>query len=62
MGDRLDTDIALGKQSGMLTILPLTGVTSEEDLAGCAEGERPDLVVESVAALVRGGGPASTKG
>lgn len=25
VGDRLDTDIAMGKQGGLVTILPLTG-------------------------------------
>jgi ribonucleotide monophosphatase NagD (HAD superfamily) len=25
IGDRLDTDIAMGKQGGLMTLLPLTG-------------------------------------
>ena len=52
VGDRLDTDIALGKEAGMLTILPLTGVTDEEDLEKCTTDMKPDLVVESIATLI----------
>jgi ribonucleotide monophosphatase NagD (HAD superfamily) len=25
IGDRLDTDVAMGKQGGLVTLLPLTG-------------------------------------
>lgn len=32
VGDRLSTDIAMGRAAGMVTALVLTGVTSEEDL------------------------------
>jgi len=32
IGDRLETDIKMGNQAGMTTILPMTGVTSHEDL------------------------------
>ena len=32
IGDRLSTDIAMGRAAGMITALVLTGVTSEDDL------------------------------
>lgn len=51
VGDRLDTDIALGKQGGLTTILPLTGVCSLDDVAACSDDERPDFVVASIATL-----------
>lgn len=47
IGDRLDTDIAMGKQGGLMTLLPLTG----EPGCGCnqptcagASGSRPALL------------------
>ena len=33
-GDRLETDILMGREAGMSTALPLTGATSESSLAG----------------------------
>ena len=51
VGDRLDTDVAMGKQGGLRTILPLTGVTSREDLEGADPQHAPDHVITSFAAL-----------
>lgn len=51
IGDRLDTDIALGKEGGLVTVLPLTGVTTLASLQQCKDSEMPDHVVTSIAAL-----------
>jgi HAD superfamily hydrolase (TIGR01457 family) len=50
VGDRIDTDIAMGKRSGLRTILVLSGVTRPDDprIADLA----PDHVIPSVAELV----------
>ncbi|WP_335998512.1 HAD-IIA family hydrolase [Halorientalis halophila] len=47
VGDRLDTDVAMGERAGMTTVLVLTGVTDREDVA--ASEVTPDYVVESIA-------------
>ena len=49
VGDRLDTDIALGAESGMTTVLVRSGVTDDTRLARSAV--TPDYVVDSLAAL-----------
>ncbi|MEF8799751.1 MAG: HAD-IIA family hydrolase [Halolamina sp.] len=49
VGDRLDTDIALGAASGMTTVLVRSGVTDDARLARSAM--TPDYVVDSLAAL-----------
>jgi NagD protein len=44
VGDRLETDILMGRRAGMATALPLTGATSR---AGLAESKiQPDYVLE----------------
>jgi NagD protein len=44
VGDRLETDIVMGRRAGMATALPLTGATSRASLA---ESEiQPDYVLE----------------
>ncbi len=50
VGDRLYTDIAMARDSGMLGILVLSGETSLKDLKGSPH--QPDLVVEGLAELV----------
>ena len=52
VGDRLDTDIALGKAGGLRTVLPLTGVTTPGDLAAADVDLLPDFVVPSFGALM----------
>jgi NagD protein len=47
IGDRMDTDIVAGVESGMRTILVLTGVTRQEDIERYPY--RPTWVLDSVA-------------
>ncbi len=49
IGDRMDTDVVAGIESGMETILVLTGVTRREDVDRFPY--RPARIVESVAAI-----------
>lgn len=49
VGDRLDTDLAMGRRAGMATALVLTGVATRE--AAAAADAPPDHVIESVADL-----------
>ena len=50
VGDRLETDIAMGRHVGMSTALVLSGVTRREDLSHSSI--QPDYVLESIADLV----------
>jgi 4-nitrophenyl phosphatase len=51
VGDRLDTDIAMGERAGMTTVLVRTGVTDETTLS--ASDVQPDHVIDSLAAIDR---------
>jgi len=51
IGDRLDTDIAGGVRAGLMTVLLLSGITTESDLA--ASPVKPDLVCADIGELVR---------
>ena len=48
VGDRLYTDIALGKKNGLLSILVMTGETTKEMLDAAIAEEKPDLVFENI--------------
>ena len=50
IGDRMDTDIIVGTESGLETILVLTGVTRREEVARFPY--RPTRIVESVADIM----------
>jgi len=50
IGDRMDTDIIAGMESGLETVLVLSGVSREEDLARFSF--RPDHIRNSIQALV----------
>ncbi|WIV68088.1 HAD-IIA family hydrolase [Natrialbaceae archaeon AArc-T1-2] len=49
VGDRLDTDVALGERAGMTTAVVLTGLTTRADLE--RSSIEPDHVLESLADL-----------
>ena len=54
VGDRLDTDVGMGKRAGMVTVLVLTGATTPEALRRYeAEdlGPRPDFVLDGLGEL-----------
>ncbi|CAJ1387597.1 unnamed protein product [Effrenium voratum] len=54
VGDRLDTDIAFGRNNGLKTCLTLSGVTSEDELLERmprkkgTEGIQPDVYVDTI--------------
>ena len=50
VGDRLNTDIALGERAGMTTALVLTGVTDRADVE--SSEIQPDYVLESLADVI----------
>ncbi len=51
VGDRLETDMVMGKKAGMATALVLTGVTTREALR--QSNIQPDFVWESVAEIMK---------
>ena len=52
IGDRLDTDIAVGNRAGAQTVLALTGITSREE-AEMATGEfKPNRIIETLGELL----------
>ncbi|MCR4425098.1 MAG: HAD-IIA family hydrolase [Firmicutes bacterium] len=51
VGDRLETDMLMGKRAGMMTALVLTGVTSGDQVE--ALSFRPDYVLDSIGDLLR---------
>ncbi|GAA99236.1 uncharacterized protein L969DRAFT_86460 [Mixia osmundae IAM 14324] len=51
IGDRLDTDIAFGKNGGIKTLLVLTGVQKREDYQAKDAEVVPDYVIESLGDL-----------
>ena len=51
IGDRLYTDIAIGKRSGVTAVLVLTGETKLKDVEAAQEKDRPDIILDDAKAL-----------
>jgi NagD protein len=50
VGDRLETDIRMGRDAGMATAIVLTGVTTEDDIGGSSP--QPDFVLRRLDELL----------
>lgn len=50
LGDRLDTDILGGHRAGILTIMLLTGISTEAEAAAC--DAPPDLIFDNLPTLI----------
>ena len=48
-GDRLYTDIALGKKFGVTAVLVLSGETKASDVEAASPQDKPDFVFDSLA-------------
>ena len=49
VGDRLYTDIALGKRNGLLSVLVLTGESTKDDVN---EGNAPDIILNNIGEIL----------
>jgi ribonucleotide monophosphatase NagD (HAD superfamily) len=47
-GDRLYTDIAIGKRHGVTAVLVLSGETQPADVEAAEEADRPDFTFDSL--------------
>ena len=52
IGDNVESDVLGGKSQGMRTVLTLSGITRQADLAALPPEHQPDLVVQSRADLL----------
>ena len=52
IGDRLDTDIAVGNRAGARTVLVLTGVTSREEAESAVGDLKPDRIIATLEELL----------
>lgn len=52
IGDRLDTDIAVGNRAGAHTVLALTGVTSRAAAEAAVGSERPEVIIGDLRELL----------
>jgi len=53
IGDQLGTDIAMGNNAGLFSILVLTGVTTQEQADAALNEMKPDLVLSDVNHLIK---------
>ena len=53
VGDRLETDILLGKRCGVKTALALTGIAKYSDLKTAGKDKKPDYVMKDVSGLLK---------
>lgn len=52
-GDRLYTDIALGRKHGVTSVLVLSGETKMADVQSAGEADRPDYVYDDLGAVLK---------
>ena len=51
VGDRLETDIEMGRRAGLWTCMVLTGISSAQEAESAPEESRPHFIIESIAEL-----------
>lgn len=52
VGDRLNTDVAVGNRAGACTVLVLTGVTTREQAEKAVGDQKPDRVIQTLGELL----------
>jgi len=52
VGDQIATDIAMGRNAGMATVLVLTGTSEARDVEATPREQRPDGVIDGIGDLI----------